>query len=302
MRARMALCIAIGATATLTMGLTSASAKGQDASVPTAEADPAGGMVEFPTDPGQPQRVKVPIWIAPTPRAPTTEPAATEFYSWALLNRRTGRVIGSANATTGTSSTESMIKAWIGADYLMGLRARGSQPSQFERQSIHDMIHLSDDDAAERLYRARDGNDVIRRLIATCGLTNTHVFSGWWSKTEMSARDAAMMGSCIADAQPAGPAFTKLLLTEMRTVDPSNAFGISEASVLRGRAVAVKNGWTARATGNWHLNCLALWDTWSLAVQTRYPHRLGQDYGAAICRSVTEQLFAPQRAIGPPPT
>ena len=43
-----------------------------------------------------------------------------EFFSWALLDRKTGKISGSPNMTA-TSSTESMIKAWIVSDYLRQL-------------------------------------------------------------------------------------------------------------------------------------------------------------------------------------
>ena len=64
---------------------------------------------------------------APTPPPPPTLAAGPvsvsfqgEFFSWALLDRQTGTISGSPNMTA-TSSTESMIKAWIVSDYLRQL-------------------------------------------------------------------------------------------------------------------------------------------------------------------------------------
>src|SRR6185312_17027060 len=64
----------------------------------------------------------------PTPPPPPTLAAGRvsvsfkgDFFSWALMDRQTGKISGSSNMTA-TSSTESMIKAWIVSDYLRQLK------------------------------------------------------------------------------------------------------------------------------------------------------------------------------------
>jgi hypothetical protein len=55
---------------------------------------------------------------------------------------------------------------------------------------------------------------------------------------------------------------------------------------------AIKNGWTLLyEDGKWHLNCLAIHPDWILAVLTRYPGSLGKQYGAGLCKQVTQQLL-----------
>ena len=63
--------------------------------------------------------------------------------------------------------------------------------------------------------------------------------------------------------------------------------------------MALKNGWTAHsATGKWNVNCVAAWDTYVLAVLTRYPAAKQLSYGADVCRDVTATLLARLPAPG----
>lgn len=224
------------------------------------------------------------------------------FWSWALMDRRTGAISGSSTISQ-TTSTESMIKAWIASDFLRLSTSRQQQPSQSELQELTGMIRDSDDDDAEDIY-LRDGNDaVISRLISLCGLTDTTIVHGWWSKTEMSARDAVRMGQCIGDGRAAGPKWTSWILGEMRqvrgSVDDQHAtygggrWGIIDALPAdAAKTTAIKNGWTLLwDDGSWHVTCLAIMDNWVLSVLTRYPASLGLSHGAGICQSVTKQLL-----------
>jgi hypothetical protein len=251
--------------------------------------------------------------VATTPAAPAPVPApapgpkvvgpiasvvtvkTSGSWSWALRNTKTGEVIGSDDKASFTNNTESMIKAWIATDYLMDVEATGRRITEAEQERLRKMIHLSDDQAAQWAYVSRGGDLVVKRLVDICKLTDTTVTPRWWSKTQISARDAALMGDCVLNGKLLGPRWHGWLLDQMRDVDPSNAFGIAEAPALAGRKVAIKNGWTehARDTGSvWAVNCLAVWGDWSLAVLTNYPAKLGQKHGAEICRTVAQQLFA----------
>ena len=58
--------------------------------------------------------------------------------------------------------------------------------------------------------------------------------------------------------------------------------------------IAIKNGWVTRdSLGEWHVNCLAIGDGWTMGVMTRYPARLGYAYGAKTCERVARQLRTP---------
>ncbi|MBQ0902597.1 hypothetical protein [Micromonospora sp. U21] len=266
---------------------------------------------------------------SPTPPPPPTLAAGPvsvtfkgEFFSWALLDRQTGKISGSSNMTS-TSSTESMIKAWIVSDYLRQLGDK--EPSAGLKKSASAAIRDSNDDAANAVYKAAGGSyavpaggqpgPVIKRAISICGLTDTKrgnvpKYEGFWSFTRMSPRDAVRLGDCIADGKAAGPKWTKWVLSEMSKVQGTTAakdqktksgggrWGIINGlpkSITAQGPVSIKNGWTELYyDGNWHVNCLAVNGKWSLAVMLRYPIKSGLDYGAQVCASVATQLVTPQ--------
>ncbi|MGC4804858.1 hypothetical protein [Micromonospora sp. DT233] len=266
---------------------------------------------------------------APEPTAPPPPTLAAgpvsvnfsgEFFSWALLDRTTGTISGSKNKAS-TSSTESMIKVWIVSDYLRQLGDK--EPSATLKKQASAAIRHSNDDATNAVYSAAGGSyaklpngqpgPVIKRAISICGLTDTKRgnvagYEGYWSFTRMSPRDAVRLGDCIASGKAAGKKWTKWVLTEMSKVQGSvkdqqlksggGKWGIVDglpASIKAQGPVSIKNGWTPlNYDGNWHVNCLAVTEKWSLAVMLRYPQKNGLSYGAKVCASVATQLVTPQ--------
>jgi hypothetical protein len=214
------------------------------------------------------------------------------FVSWALLDRRTNKITGSPNISE-TNDTASMIKSWLAADYLRRASEANETPSHQRLHELSIMIRDSDNAAAQDIYLLNGQDESIERLIEMCGLTDSSAHHAWWSMTKVSARDAARMGACIADGRAAGRAWTQWLLDEMRQVRGEGDFGVRKAlppDVAAG--VAIKNGWLVRGDDQlWHVNCLAIGDDWVLGVLARYPAQLGLDHGAALCRSVGEQLM-----------
>lgn len=206
------------------------------------------------------------------------------MLSWAIAGPG-GITAASDNADTAHSTTESMVKPWIAADYLR----RNPDPSGRRLAELTDMIIDSSDTAAEDVYRAGGGTAVIERMIAICGLTRTRAVPGWWSRTETTAADAARLGACLADGRAAGGGWTPWLLDRMRDVRGEGRFGAVQA--LPAAGLAIKNGWTLIGTdGNWHVSCLAIGPGWSLGVLVRYPAHHGLAYGSAVCADITRQL------------
>jgi hypothetical protein len=234
----------------------------------------------------------------PTLAAHEVNVDAKGFFSWALLDRQSGKISGSPNYISGTSSTESMIKVWLTSDYLRLLGNK--QPPAQRLAELSRMIRDSDDKAAENIYQVSGRNTAIKRMISICGLTETSLVNGWWSKTQVSARDAVRLGQCVASGKAAGPKWTNWVLGEMRQVrgtvaeEPNGGrWGIIDAlpQELAGD-VAIKNGWTLLYDdNNWHVACLAVQSDWVLSVLTRYPAKLGKQYGADVCKQVTQQLM-----------
>lgn len=282
----------------------------------TAAASSAGRDVPASGDPAM-MGVTVP---EPTPPAPRLEQrslfAAADvqvdiegFLAWAALDRTTGERVSSANATE-TSSTESMIKTWIAADYLRRGAEQGLNPSQEGLRDVRLAIRHSHNAAAQRLYEIGGQDAVVERMIDTCELSDTYIpgnGSGWWSRTEMSAIDAVRLGQCLADGTAAGPEWTDWLLEQMRRVVGSTAdedqrpeenfeggrWGIIDAlPASAANQVSIKNGWTRIGRdSSWHVNCLAIDGTWVMAVMMRYPAEYSLDYGAQRCASVARQLL-----------
>jgi hypothetical protein len=238
---------------------------------------------------------------APSPR-PTAKPPLLRpgpvridspgFWSWALINTRTGAVAGSRSMTA-TSTTASMIKAWLAADFLRRSDERGVTPDDARLHELSIMIRDSDNAAAQDIYELLGQSASIKRLISRCRLTDSSPYGDSWSRTTVSARDTARMAACIGDGRAAGTTWTPWLLNEMRLVRGTGDFGIRDAlpDAVAART-AIKNGWVVRdAEGTWHVACLAIGDGWTLGVLVRYPASLGVTHGANVCKSVAAQLI-----------
>ena len=82
----------------------------------------------------------------------------------------------------------------------------------------------------------------------------------------------------------------------MRTVSLGD-FGIRKAlPKAEAASVAIKNGWLAYTDdGKWHVNCMAISDTWAMAVLQRYTptNTYNFSYGQQTCTDVATQLINP---------
>ncbi|MEV0728810.1 serine hydrolase [Polymorphospora sp. NPDC050346] len=254
---------------------------------PAAGDEPAAGATATP-DPGppSPDAVRVPV---------------EGFLSWAFLDRRSGRITGSANHTA-PSDTMSMVKAWLAADYLRRIPP-GETPTEARLDALTRMIRDSDNAAAQDLFAVLGRRRSIERLVETCGLTDSAPYHDAWSNTVVSARDTVRIGLCLADGRAAGDRWTPWLLDEMRRVRGVGDFGIRAALPADlAPQVAIKNGWLLRdEDGLWHIACLAIGPDWVVAALARYPGRLGFEYGTGLCRDVGGQLLVGRVRAAPPP-
>lgn len=186
--------------------------------VPLAQGRPVAG-VRLTHSPA-PDVANIAMQPAPPPptlkAGPVANPAGLSVFGWALLDRRTGQVAGSANKDTMTNTTESMVKAWLAADYLRQLGAK--QPTLQAQNEITLMIEDSNDVMAEKYYGLDGRQASIQRLITICGLKNTSGDSAGWSYTRITPADAARYGRCVGDGTAAGATWTPWLLDKMRHV------------------------------------------------------------------------------------
>lgn len=242
-----------------------------------------------PDSPGRPEPPGTPD--DPDPLLPPS--VIGDFVGWAIMDRNTGEITGSGNYAE-LSTTASMIKVWLVADFL---RQHGQVPEDPERlDRLRAMIRESNNEYTRDLFEELGYHESIHRLIGTCGLTDSEAVPWYWSNTRLSPRDTARMGACLADGRAAGDApgsggRTDWLIEEMRNVEPWGAFGIPQAFPEDEReSIAVKNGWVVRsATDEYHVSCMAFDDGWSMGVLTRFPAELGYLHGAEICRQLAEQ-------------
>lgn len=252
---------------------------------------PTAGPREDP--PARPYQPPHPLGIVPEVSPPPPPPApdpSGEFAGWAVLDLTSGAITGSENLAQ-TSTTASMIKAWIVADYLRLTAAAGQQPEPDRRQQLSEIIRDSHNEYTTEVFHEIGAHASIERLIDRCGLTDSSAVPNRWSNTRLSPRDTARMGACLADGRAAGPEWTDWVLDEMRAVRGIGDFGIRHAFPADQRAsIAIKNGWVPRdAQHEWHVNCLAIGDGWAMGVMTRYPTELGYEHGAEICRSLAAE-------------
>lgn len=277
------------------------------------KGQPAGSNVRATMDlmdPDPPPAVPAPEQGSLFDAATDVEVDIEGFLAWAALDRTTGQRANSPNATD-TSSTESMIKVWIVADYLRRATEQGLAPSVEGLRDAQLAIRHSHNGAAQRLYVIGGQDGVVERMVDICDLADTYIpedGSGWWSRTEMSAIDAVRLGGCVADGIAAGPEWTDWLLAEMRQVvgttadedqRPEEDFEGGRWGIIDGlpaevvdAGVSIKNGWTRIGRdSSWHVNCLAITDSWVIAVMMRYPVGYSLDYGAERCASVARQAL-----------
>ncbi|HEX2772231.1 MAG TPA: hypothetical protein VHN18_07335 [Micromonosporaceae bacterium] len=253
-----------------------------------------------------------PVGVVPSQSAGPTasgqlvpRPVKVEFagtLSWALVEE-SGRISGSANLSTPMAAA-SMLKSWIVADYLRQAGSNGRKPAEDRLAQARLAIRDGDAAAAESLNAASGGIDQIRRMIAVCRLTDTQAGKGW-SRTLISARDAARLGRCLTDGRAAGPSWTGWVRSEMTKTRGGTAKGGSPRGMRWGvvdglpeqmtaQGVGFENGWSrSSSSGQMRVNCLAVADGWALAVLTRYPAERGLTYGAEACADVATQLLPP---------
>lgn len=213
------------------------------------------------------------------------------WMSWALVDTATGtgpgaRWTGSANAAAERTEAESAIKAWLAADTLRSATEDGRAVTAGERSAIRDAIRSSDDDAAERLYRAGGTEAMIGRLEPECGVEVSTSRRGWWSYTQLGARDAAGMLGCVREHAPEWPGGADLL-ADLAAIDADGRSGVAE--MVPGTS-SEKNGWTVHGD-TWNVNCVVAWEDRSLAVLTRFPAERGLDYGWGVCRDVATDVL-----------
>jgi hypothetical protein len=196
---------------------------------------------------------------------------------------------GYANAQIRTAS---VIKVPIAMALLAMVDAQRRSLTPAELSALQLMITQSDNNAATELWNEVGGANVIG-LMRTLGATDTAPDPGGaWGYTLTTSHDLAIVLARLAQGV-LGPAATELIISLMRQVIPSEAWGIGAAIP----GAAIKNGWYPDP-GDWRVNCLGIAGgrTYALAIMTEYPIALGQGYGEATCQQIASDLLG---GVGP---
>lgn len=272
-RPRLATSTSVTASVVLTAALAATSACTSAPDLPVVSPPPSRPPAASATGPA-----------APLPSLSTD--ADVVWASWSLLDRSTDTV-AVRGGQPGTSDTASMIKIAVVAQYLAEAEAQGRTPDDQEMDMMSRAIRDSDNQATETLYRRAGGDRMLRAVVQACRLTETTTTPGLWSQTQMTSADAALMGSCLAAGRVCGPEWATWLLAQMRQVRGVGRFGIIDGLPAdTDWPLAIKNGWIVRDDGLWHVNCLAVAESWTLAVMIRYRARRGLELGATVCRDI----------------
>lgn len=277
-----------------------------------ATGTPSASVSSGGTGGGQPQTMAQPtpsMSTAPAPVGPRlvapANPASvtasgTSLFEWALLDRPTGQVTGSAQYKTKKNTVESMIKPGIASDWLRRQAEAGKEPTKANLSEITAMIIDSDDRMAEKYYQLGGADAVIKRLINICGLTDVELKSGLWSWSLMTTQDMIRYGACVADGRAAGPKWTTWMLDTMKQVRGDVPTEISHDGeggrwgIIDGlpadlaKNTSIKNGWTLYRADGWHVNCLAINPTFVLAIEIRTTRNLPA--AANICKATTQKM------------
>jgi hypothetical protein len=213
------------------------------------------------------------------------------------MDRRTGEIWGSTNISC-TTWPASMIKAWVASDFLRRAAEKNQTPNTATMSQLERMIRDSDTLATQDIYNRSGFNASITRLVSLCKLTDTKPDRRGWSFAAISAQDTVRMANCIAGGTAAGPKWTDWILEKMRLIRTGD-WGIRKAlPAAEAATVSIKNGWLLYDDDhNWHINCMAVTDTWAMAVLQRFPgagkYNTEFQHGQDVCKSVATQLLNP---------
>jgi len=181
--------------------------------------------------------------------------------------------------------TASVIKVPIAMALMTMVNAQRRPLTAAEQIALRLMITQSDNDAATELWNEVGGANVIG-LMRSLGATDTSPDPGGaWGFTLSTSRDLAVVLARLAQGI-LGPSATDQIISLMRQVIPSQAWGIGAAIP----GAAIKNGWYPDP-GDWRVNCLGIASGYALAIMTQYPIGLGQGYGEATCQQIAADLL-----------
>jgi hypothetical protein len=215
----------------------------------------------------------------------------------AIVDTITGKVYGN-DASGVAMRTASIVKVIIGMRLFARAQEQKRGLTADEQSNLAAMIRSSDNDATSRLWGSLGGPAVITWIRKVTGVRNTHPPGNppSWGFTTTTARDMAVILNALVHARGINAANREALLREMRSVIPSQRWGIGPA-VHRSNP-AVKNGWYPDTDAPvWRVHCTGIADhagrsnRWVIVVTTRYPANLGMEHGQQTCSGIAARAL-----------
>lgn len=261
------------------------------------------------TSPSTTSSTTAPSTTTTTVHRSSTAEANEDIAEWAKSREGTTDIsIGNfadgaiTDVTPGPQATvriASVMKVSIAIAFLRRRAAQGRPLTQGELVQLGLLIEASDNREADRLWSASGGASGLAAITTTAGMTDTTYRPGHgWGFTLTNAHDQALLATALGRGKLLSPTDTRLLLALMRNVQPNQNWGFVD-TVAPAVEPAIKNGWYEDTdVPFWRVHCMAIFDDptfahpFSVVVMTRYPARLGIEYGQATCRGVGQRLGA----------
>ncbi|MEU7630403.1 hypothetical protein AB0C34_10505 [Nocardia sp. NPDC049220] len=139
----------------------------------------------------------------------------------------------------------SVVKLLIALDYLESHDPQALSPDAVSR--LQAMLRSSDDDAASYLWVENGWDEIVERMVAKLGLTDTMppADRGMWGYTAISAADVVTIYRYILDS--ASPAVRDFIMSNLHESTRCGQDGFDQSFGLAralGRPISVKQGWS----------------------------------------------------------
>ena len=141
-------------------------------------------------------------------------------------------------------ATASVIKAMLLVTYLRRVESQERRLTRYERNRLGPMIRVSSNAAATWVYH-RVGKRSLRRLARRAEMDQFSICCTSWTYARFSARDQAKFFWLLERLTP--PRFRDYALGLLRSIVPSQSWGIPRVGRPLGASVFFKGGW--RGTG-----------------------------------------------------
>jgi len=184
--------------------------------------------------------------------------------------------------------TASVIKAMLLVSYLRKVNYQDRGLSRYERSYLRPMIRVSSNSAATWAYY-RVGDRSLRRLARRADMNQFWICCSW-GYAHFSARDQAKFFSRLQALTP--PRFRDYATHLLRSIVPSQSWGIPSIARPRGFSVFFKGGWRSTARGQLvHQASLVRYrrTRFSLAILTDGNPSMG--YGIKTIEGITRRLL-----------